>query len=203
MKYQALPKFVLFLVIMTLNTSLMSQEAKPKPKPSFSHKGIKASLGSASFDMISERGLEAGEGGVLSLGYGMTDRTSFWLSLLGAEHHPAGESEEVTEFAGLELNLQHKFRTDSRWQPYGKLGFGLYSLQEMDSQFTLVGTGINLALGMDYFFSKHFGVGAEIMYKKLDYVVQSQEVSDGALVTDLEPNLNGDTAGFMITITVQ
>ena len=50
---------------------------------------------------------------------------------------------------------------------------------------------------------RHFGIGAELMYKKLDYFEQSEDVGRGDLVTDLDPNLNGDTLGFMLTLTIQ
>jgi len=175
----------------------------------FSHRGVKAALASGSFEMTQERNLDEGDSGALSIGYGFTDRFSLWLTLLGSEHFTAASAspgfvaQTKTEFGGLELNLQHKFETENRLQPYGKVGLGLYGLHQIDSERVLVGAGINLALGVDFFFSRHFGVGAEIMWKKLDYLRQHTETSNGDLVTDLNPDLNGDTAGLMLTFIVQ
>ncbi|MFQ5677499.1 MAG: outer membrane beta-barrel protein [bacterium] len=169
----------------------------------FSHKGLKAALGSASFEMLKERGLRDGEGGMLSVGYGFSDRFSLWLTLVGSEHASFNSEQLDTDFGGVELNLQHKFEIESRFQPYGKLGFGVYALSEKTSELAFVGAGLNVALGADFFFSKHFGVGAELMYKKLDYYSEKIETPDGNLFRDLDPILNGDTVGFMLTFTIQ
>ncbi|MFQ5751496.1 MAG: outer membrane beta-barrel protein [bacterium] len=178
--------------------------AQPKKQVSrFSHKGVKLALGSGSYEIISERGLDEGDGGVLSLGYGFTDRFSLWLSLTGSEHVEQAQNNLMVDFGGLELNIQHKFEIDSRFQPYGKVGLGLYDLQEQGSDVALIGAGINLAFGLDFFFARHFGVGAELMFKKLDYVLQSQETANGDFISDLNPNLNGDMVGFMLTFTIQ
>lgn len=193
--------FISAMIFTMLIAPVYAQEEKRESR--FSHKGLKGSIGSASFHMISERGLEEGDGGVLSIGYGFSDRFSLWLSLLGSEHSLIQAGGLQTDFGALELNIQHKFEIESRWQPYGKVGVGLYGLEEATSNVTLIGTGLNLGIGIDYFFSKHFGVGAEFMVKKLDYVKQSVETDGGDLVSDLNPNLNGDTVGFMITLMIQ
>lgn len=184
-------------------TSLCLYAQEEEPKSRFSHTGLKAAIASASFDMISERGLDEGTGGALSLGYGFTDRFSLWVTLLGSEHPGKNSDNLMTEFSGIELNIQHKFETESRFQPYGMLGFGLYALAPEVSEATLVGAGINLGVGLDFFFSRHFGIGAELMFKKLDYFGQSVETESGELFTALDPNLNGDTVGFMLSFTIQ
>lgn len=105
-------------------------------------------------------------------------------------------------FGGAEINLQHKFETRSRLQPYGKVSLGVYGLGEDGSDVNLIGAGINLALGVDFFFARHFGIGAEVMYKKLDYFQQSTTTPEGDLITDLRPQLNGDTVGVVLTFTI-
>lgn len=175
-------------------------------EPRFSHRGVKAALASGSFEMTGERNLREGDSGALSLGYGFTDRFSLWLTLTGSEHLTQGVEQTLsakTEFGGLELNLQHKFQTEDRLQPYAKVGFGIYGLHRDDTNKTLTGAGINLAVGLDFFFSRHFGVGAEFMWKKLDYLQERTATAAGDLVRDLNPDLNGDTAGLMLTFTVQ
>ena len=126
-----------------------------------------------------------------------------WLTLLGSEHTQVNGGELITEFGGIELNLQHKFEIESRLQPYGKVGFGVYGLQEQNSDIAIIGAGLNMAIGMDYLFSKHFGVGAEFTFKKLDYYKKRQETEQGEFFTDLNPDLNGDAAGFMLTLIIQ
>lgn len=188
-------------IICYLGTVSFAQERASESR--FSHKGLKAAIATASFDMIDERGLEEGEGGSLSIGYGFSDRFSIWATFLGSEHESSIREGNLYDFGGVELNFQHKFETEQNLQPYGKLGFGVYALEQRGSNAVLIGAGINLGLGVDYFFSRHFGIGAELMYKKLDYFEQSEDVGRGDLVTDLDPNLNGDTLGFMLTLTIQ
>ncbi len=184
--------------------SVYSGYTQPENSTSrFSHRGVKVALASGSFDMSSERQLEEGEGSLISLGYGFTDRFSLWLSITGTEHSQIDKNNLISEFSGFELNIQQKFETHSRLQPYGKVGFGIYSLEEKDSDVSLTGAGVNLAFGVDYFFSNHFGVGAELMFKKLDYFSQRQKTEGGEFVSDLYPDLNGDIGGFVITFTIQ
>ena len=189
------------LGVLVLSFSAYPQEKNPASR--FSHKGLKAAIGSASFEMIAERGLNEGEGGSLSLGYGFSERFSMWLTLLGSEHNRVNGGELVTEFGGIELNLQQKFEIESRLQPYGKVGFGVYALHEQNSDIGMIGAGLNVALGVDYLFSKHFGVGAEVMFKKLDYYSEVRETEQGEFFADLNPDLNGDAVGFMLTLTIQ
>lgn len=198
-------KMILTLIptLFAFSFSLYSQEQDQEQVSRFSHKGLKAALGSSAVEIIHERGLDEGEGGSLSLGYGFTDRFSLWLTLFGSEHPRLNGSEQKTEFGGIELNLQQKFEIESRFQPYGKVGFGVYALHEESSDVSLIGAGLNIALGVDLFFSKHFGVGAELMFKKLDYYSERRETVQGTLVTDLNPDLNGDAVAFMLTLTVQ
>ena len=194
---------VALTVLFMMNIHSGFSQVEKQPQSRFSHRGVKVTAGTGSFEMISELKLMEGDGGFLSLGYGFTDRFSIWLTATGSEHSSTVSDTSKKKFAGLELNLQHKFETGSRLQPYGKLGVGLYGLEEHNSDLSLIGAGINLGFGLDYFFSRHFGVGAEVIFKKLDYIKQSRMTEEGDLITDLSPNLNGDTAGFMLTFTIQ
>ncbi len=192
----------LFVSLFALIASATAQEAT-KQTPRFSNTGLKVSIGTTSLSMIDERKIQEGEGGVLSLGYGFSDRFSLWLSVLGSQHPQLNNEEKNTEFGGIELNIQHKFQSNSRLQPYGKVGVGLYGLGEKDSGIQLVGGGVNIGIGVDYFFSRHFGIGAETTYKKLDYVQQIISSANGEIVRDLSPNLNGDAVAFSLSLTIQ
>jgi len=180
----------------------VAQEAK-STKPRFSNKGLKVSLASGSREMTKERNLQEGEGGALSLGYGFTDRFSLWLTLVGSEQARVGSEAKDVEFGGIVLNVEHKFQSNSNWQPYGKVGFGVYGLTEKHSDVSLVGAGINVGLGVDYFFSRHFGVGAEASFQKLDYSSRHDKSGSETVITDLSPNLNGDTGAFMLRLVIQ
>ncbi len=179
-------------------------KAQEKEKaPQFSHKGLKASIASLSIDMTDERNLNEGEGGALNLGYGFTDRFSLWLTLLGSEHHSRLPGQSDFDFGGVEVSIQHKFETRSRWQPYGRLGAGVYGLEEKSTDVALIGAGINVGLGIDFFFSKHVGVGAEASFRKLDYFKESLGQAGDDIIRDVNPDLNGDAAAFMLTLTFQ
>lgn len=198
------PKYFTMLVLINLMivfgaNSLISQEEKAESR--YSHKGLKVAVGLGTFEATSDRGLSEGEGGFLSLGYGISDRFSLWLTALGAEHPRETANTMLVDFAGLELNLQHKFATRSCLQPYGVIGVGVYGLEDQFSDTVLVGAGFNMALGTDFFFSGHFGIGAELMFKSLDYSYRS--VDDGETFLDLRPQADGDSVGFMITFTIQ
>lgn len=195
-------KLVISLVPLFSLLLCMTVYAQKKPER-FSPKGIKASISTGTFNALSERNLNAGDGGILNLGYGFTKRFSLWLTLFGSEHQRTSAPDLIMEFSGIELNMQQKFNTSSRLQPYGKLGAGVYGLKEKNAPDTLVGAGINVGLGVDYFFAKHFAVGAEFMIKKLDYYKQEHKSTTGDVYTDLTPNLNGDTTAFVLTFTVQ
>lgn len=191
----------LFLLsLMLYGSTAIAQEEAPVSR--FSNRGFKASLGTSSFEMTSERNLKEGDGGALSVGYGFTDRFSLWLTLVGSEHKHIGDNVR-TGFGGAEINLQHKFNATSKWQPYGKVGVGIYALGEDQAPTVYIGGGVNLGIGIDYLLGKHFAIGAEFMFKKIDYSKEAVEQESGDVLIDLNPKLNGDIAGFMLTFTVQ
>lgn len=191
----------LIILFLLLSTAVFAQQEKQKPR--FSHRGLKAALAVGGFENEFGQTFEDGEGGSLSLGYGIDDHFSLWLGVVAAEHPAQQNRSNVTHFAGGEVDLQYKFITDSRWQPYGKVGVGIYGIAEENSNLTFVGTGFAAALGLDYFFSRHFGIGAELQFKELDYSRRIENTPEGELDTELRPQLDGQTTGFLITLTIQ
>jgi hypothetical protein len=189
------------LLIAIAGTNLTAEEESTREE--LSHKGFKAMLGSGSVNMTTERGLQEGESGMLGVGYGFTDRSSLWFHLFGSEHTTSESPHFTREFGGLELSLQHRFDNDGKFLPYGRVGFGLYALQEEDADAGLVGAGVVIGIGADYFFTKHFGVGAELVYRKLDYFKEVVETPAGDVLHDISPNLNGDAIGVMLSIMLQ
>jgi len=83
------------------------------------------------------------------------------------------------------------------------VGVGIYAIQEDNSGLTFVGSGFTAALGLDYFFSRHFGIGAELQFKELDYSHRIENTPEGEQDTELRPQLDGQTTGFLITLTIQ
>lgn len=197
MKRQLLKGIILISFIMLYGHSLHAQT-----KPQFSHKGVKAALGFGNFDTPSGRSGEDGAG-MLSLGYGFSDRSTLWLTLTGTDNEANSATRIMTEFGGIELVYQYKFMPESKFQPYGKIGLGGYALQENGVDPTFLGGGFNFAIGADYFFSRHFGIGAELNFKDIEYVSQSRTVNGEEIVSDLRPHLNRDSRAFLITLTIQ
>ncbi|MCH8874389.1 porin family protein [candidate division KSB1 bacterium] len=198
MKRQLLQGIILISALM-----LYGQSLSAKSKPRFSHKGIKAALGFGNVDMPSSTTSGDGGAGMLSLGYGFSERSTLWLSLIGTDTDSRSATRIVTEFGGIELAYQYKFRPESSFQPYGKVGVGAYALQENGTDPTLIGGGFNFAFGADYFFSRHFGIGAEFNFKDIEYSIESRTVNGEEIVSDLRPHLNRDSRAFLITLTIQ
>ncbi len=200
MKRQLLSKIILISALMLYSHSLSAQS-----KPRFSHKGIKAALGFGNVNMPSSANSGDDGAGMLSLGYGFSERSTLWLSLIGTgDNESRSATRMLTEFGGIELAFQYKFRPASSFQPYGKIGIGAYALQENGTDPTFFGGGFNFAIGADYFFSRHFGIGAEFNFKDIEYTKQSRKDSDGAeRLSDLRPHLNRDSRAFLITLTIQ
>lgn len=198
----AAKRVLIVLAIAIVSTNLAAGEETDKGE-ALSHKGFKVMLGSGSVDMIAERRLQEGDGGMLGVGYGVTDRSSIWLHLFGSEHVSEDQPGLEVEFGGIEASLQHRFDNDGKFLPYGRVGFGLYALQNKGSDAGLIGAGVLVGIGADYFFTKHFGVGAELIYRKLDYFREVVETPAGDLINDISPNLNGDAVGVMVSIMLQ
>jgi len=191
------------LLLVVGYVELWAQEQPQQPQPSrFSHKGIKGAIGFGSLENEFEGNFPDGGAGMLSLGYGFDDHFTLWGTLVGAGH-PSNARHEKAGFAGLELNLQYRFLPQSPVQPFGKVGVGIYGFEEDGTNTTFAGSGFALGLGADWFFSRHFGIGAELMFKELDYSKMVQRLAGRDVTTDLNPKLDGDATAFMITLTIQ
>jgi len=192
---------VMVLLAMLTSFPVIAQEKKPETR--FSHKGLKGAVALGSFDVTSDNQFDAGQAVGLSLGYGFNDRMTLWLGLEGAEYPASNNNKAITEFDALELNFQYKFRADSRLQPYGKMGAGLYQLKDRVSKAEITGGGFALALGTDYFVSPHFGFGFELHFKDIRYNKLRAKTASGHVTTDIKPDLNRDSRGFLFTLTIQ
>ncbi len=201
MKRNLMKCSVILSLVLLANSSLFAQLENRQSR--FSHKGIKAALGFGNFDTPSSANSGDDGAGMLSLGYGFSDRSTLWLTLIGTDNEAKSATRIVTEFGGIELAYQYKFMPESSFQPYGKIGLGAYALQENGTDPTFFGVGFNFAFGADYFFSRHFGIGAEFNFKDIEYSKQSRTVNGDEIVSDLRPHLNRDSRAFLITLTIQ
>jgi hypothetical protein len=198
---------ILIAAYLALQTTLsIAQEEgnKADRKTSrFSHKGIKLSFGLGEYQPSDATGLDKGQGVAIDLGYGFNDNFTLWGSVVGAEHPDKSNRDLITEFAGVQLQFQHKFITQKRFQPYGKIGLAGYSLKDLDSTRRLFGAGFILALGTDLFFSRHFGFGFELNFMDIRYFREEIETGGKNIGRDIRPHLNRDVFGFLVTFTVQ
>lgn len=203
MRKNLLSALVLLNVMLFLYGDSRAQDQPAQPQPSrFSHKGIKGAIGGGTFESKFGGSFDDGGAGMLSLGYGFDDRFTLWATLLGVEH-PGNAVRAVANFGGIELNVQYRLLPQSRIQPFGKVGVGIYGFEEKGSNITFLGSGFALGLGVDWFFSRHFGIGAELMFKEIDYSEMVQKMADRKITTELNPQRDGDAAGLMITLTIQ
>ncbi|MFH1653818.1 MAG: outer membrane beta-barrel protein [Pseudomonadota bacterium] len=60
----------------------------------------------------------------------------------------------------------------SRWDPYGFIGMGLYTLTEgsADNGTVAFGVGANLGLGCDYYISERFSVGLALVFRSIGLI---------------------------------
>jgi opacity protein-like surface antigen len=174
----------------------------PANSSRFSHKGLKGAIAFGSIDSEFGEKFDDGGGGLLGIGYGFDDRFTLWLTLLGAEH-PSNAVHNKSHFGGIELNLQYRFFHQSRLQPYGKVGAGLYGFEEDGTNTTFAGSGFAIGVGVDWFLSRHFAIGAELMFKELDYSTMIERGDGPDVTTELRPKLDGDAAAFMLGLTIQ
>lgn len=161
---------------------------------------MKAIVGLGEFEN-SQGILEDGQAVSLGLGYGINNK--FHCLVLVDGFRTPGANNVITEFDAGEISLQYKFMPGSRHQPYGKIGIGGYQLKDRGSDEKMRGGGFNFAVGSDYFFSKHFGLGAELIFKNIECSCRSRQVADGELITDIDPSIDGQSFGFLITFTIQ
>lgn len=164
--------------------------------------GLKLNLGLGSQDVAQERNLEKGDAASLSLGYGVSQRITLWLGADASKHKNELNSNVESDFVGLELGMQYKFRPHEKFRPYGKFGLGAYFLGLDDgSSVMLSGGGVNWALGAEYRLTSFFSVGAEVFWKDFDYT--QQRVGDKKNdFTDLPNPITGNTKGIMINLTL-
>jgi hypothetical protein len=162
---------------------------------------LKLNLGLVYQDVPAEQKLENGGAVSLCLGYGVSQRVTFWLGMNGSNHVHELDKDRESKIVGVELGMQYKFRPHEKFRPYGKLGLGTYFYGLQDGEGTVLnGGGVAWALGAEYRLARFFSIGAEVFWKDFDYTQQAKEV-DGDY-TDLPEPITGNTKGIMINFTL-
>jgi outer membrane protein W len=201
---------VAVLTLLAMSTGDLDAQEGKTDSSRFSHKGIKASIAYGIATAASDLNLKTGNDFAFSLGYGFSNNVTLWLGIGRAKHQNKQTTDTDAVFTNpaggfqYKADLQYKFRSQSRLQPYGKVGWGVYTMSERDVDVTKIGTGFTFAAGADYFFSRHFGFGVEVKYRILDFTEESRKVGDDEYERfDLDPALNGDSVSIMVTFTIQ
>jgi len=187
----------ILLVLVILTTTGAGQETQI---PYTSKRGFKAALSLGGANPTGQGGLNAGGGGMLSVGYGFNESFSAWFTGMFAGLS-ADENDLTQAFVGLELSLKYSPWTYYRLQPYGRVGVGGYAIGEEDTDNAIAGTGFFLGIGSDYSINRHFGIGFEVQFKNITYREQ-RFGGDGDFV-DLDKNIDGDMLAYMLTFTIQ
>jgi len=194
--------FTICALPLILNLNVLQAQEAEKPKGP-SHKGFKATMALGGMRIPKESRFEDGQTVNLSLGYGFSNSSTLWLTVQGTEFKDKTAGDEVNEYNGLELSYQYRFMPEATLQPYGRVGLGAQIWKVRDSDTSVIGPAISVALGADYFFTRHFGIGAELFFKDIEFTEQVVDGPGGEVTTKLDQNLNRDSRGFMFTLTIQ
>ena len=173
--------------------------AQEKAEPKYSNVGLKLNLGLGPQNFTAAQELEEGGAASLSLGYGVSQRVTLWLGAQSGEFQQTPDPLQKSDWVGLGLDVQYKFRPGQRFRPYGKVGLGAAFLGEDKSNVMLSGGGVAWALGAEYRLTRFLSVGGEFYWKDFEYT--QQRIGDENF-TDLPRALEGDTRGFMLNFTL-
>lgn len=194
---------------LTLAVTLAGAALAVEPVPNegegrFSPRGFKGAFGLGGMEPSENQRLDEGSGGFLGLGYGIDPHATIWLTLTGSEHEQNGKGvpeDRMSDVGGLELTLQYAFNTKSRVQPYGRIGFGVYSVEDRKTHDAMTGGGVRLGIGADYWFSRHCAVGLELIARGAEY--SRGRIGEHGDFDDLEKDVEANSNGMVLTFTLQ
>ena len=194
---------------LTLAVTLAGAAFAVEPVPNegegrFSPRGFKGAIGVGGMEPSENQDLDQGNGGFMALGYGIDPHATIWLTLTGSEHEQNGEGvpeDRMSDVGGAEFTLQYAFNTQNRVQPYGRIGFGVYSVEDRKTHDAMTGGGVRLGLGADYWFSRRCAVGLELVARGAEYS-QGRTGKNGDF-DDLEKDIDANSGGMLLTFTVQ
>ncbi|MGH1365506.1 MAG: outer membrane beta-barrel protein [Calditrichia bacterium] len=195
---------ILLIGLLLFSSWIFAQEEPAKTESMLrSHHGLKVNFGVGGFENKIKQldGRITGGALTLGLGWGINETSTIWLTVLGAGEEKEESQLEQEGFFALELGWQYRLRPKKTVQPYGKIGLGAYFLgQELLSY---SGGGLALAVGVDWDLSRHILIGAEFQVKGQEYSERRMTLNGTETVVDLNPSLEGESSGILLTLTIR
>ncbi len=170
----------------------------------YSHTGFKGAIAVGTVHPASKLHLDDASSAGLAFGYGIDPNFTVWLNLSGSEHERdprAAGGRRKTALGVAELAVQYRFLPVGTVQPYARIGLGAGILEETDTHNAKAGGAFSFGIGADAFFTRHFGVGAEVTYRSLSF--SRERTGEKGDFREMEKNLEGHAAGIALSFTVQ
>jgi len=120
--------------------------------------------------------LDPGVGGYLFFDYRWSPQFSTQIGVLVTTEDGRGISngDNGIEFLGIPT-FDLKFyilSKESRWDPYGQIGVGVYAISEgtIDNGTFALGIGANLGIGCDFYISERFSIGLSSVFRSIGLI---------------------------------
>jgi len=98
----------------------------------------------------------------------------------------ADNGDNGIEFLGIPtFDLKfYIFNSESRWDPYGLIGVGVYAVSEgtQPGGTTAVGIGANLGLGVDFYVTENLSVGGKAVYRSIALIDSTSGANNGTSI---------------------
>ena len=141
---------------------------------------------------------ENGGGMDLRFGYSFNPVFSLELTLGGAAHETNDVNTDMG-FGEVRLFAHYRFMPGQAVRPYVKGGIGAYALtlKQPDIEVTASGGGLPFGGGVDYFFNRHFSLGADFTFNVIQY--NNIDVKSGPVTLSDDINEDGSQASLALT----
>lgn len=155
------------------------------------------------FDGSSGPETDNGPGFGLILGYQFTSAFSLQLDLNVSRHDASvvdGAPVSDAEYDAILLGFKQAFITDRPVRPFFRAGVGLFSFTIEDpfiGDLELSGNGFEFGLGIDYYLSESFSIGAAVNRRFVDY----DEFEIDGISGDFDRKISGDTTSLDLAFT--
>lgn len=155
------------------------------------------------FDGTNGPETDHGPGFGLVLGVGLTNSFALQVDLNVSRHDASVFDDTPVSDAGygaILFGFKQAFITDRPVRPFFRAGVGFFSFAIEDpiiGDLDLSGNGFEFGLGVDYYLSDSFSIGAAINRRFVDY----DEVEVQGITEDLDPKISGDTTSLDVAFT--
>lgn len=120
--------------------------------------------------------LDPGIGGYVYFDYRWSPQFSTQFGVMVTTEDGTGISngDDGIEFLGIPtFDLKfYLFSKESRWDPYGLVGLGVYAISEgsADNGTVAVGIGADLGIGCDFYISERFSFGLSAIFRSIGFI---------------------------------